>query len=141
MHTRKNIIISDEKKRIGYVSPTMNGKRHDYGMFKEEFPPPSIVFPRGIALWMDLGFTGFEKDYPDTLVMIPKKKPKGKELTADAKAWNRIVSGFRVLVEHAIGGVKRFGIVSDKFRNRKDGFDDKVMLVSCGLWNYHLKFC
>ena len=141
MHTRKNIIISDKKKRIGYVSPTMNGKRHDYGMFKEEFPPPSVVFPRGMALWMDLGFTGFEKDYPDTLVIMPKKKPKGKELTDDAKAWNRIVSGFRVLVEHAIGGVKRFGIVSDKFRNRKDGFDDKVMLVSCGLWNYHLKFC
>jgi len=141
MHTRKNIIISDKKKRIGYVSPTMNGKRHDYGMFKEEFPPPSMVFPRGIALWGDLGFTGFEKDYPDTLVIIPKKKPKGKELTADAKAWNRIVSGFRVLVEHAIGGVKRFGIVSDKFRNRKDGFDDKVMVISCGLWNYHLKFC
>ena len=141
MHTRKNIIISDKKKRIGYVSPTMNGKRHDYGMFKEEFPPPSVVFPRGMALWMDLGFTGFEKDYPDTLGIMPKKKPKGKELTADAKAWNRIVSGFRVLVEHAIGGVKRFGIVSDKFRNRKDGFDDKVMLISCGLWNYHLKFC
>ncbi len=46
MHTRKNIIISDKKKRIGYVSPTMNGKRHDYGMFKEEFPPPSIVFQK-----------------------------------------------------------------------------------------------
>ncbi len=36
-------------------------------------------------------------------------------------------------MEHAIGGVKRFGIVSDKFkfRNRKDGFDDKVILLSC----------
>jgi hypothetical protein len=141
MHTRKNIIISDNKKRIGYVGPTMNGKRHDYRMFKEEFPPPSVVFPKSIALWMDLGFVGVEKDYPDALVMMPKKKPKGKELTDDAKAWNRVVSGFRVLVEHAIGGVKRFGITADKFRNRKDGFDDKVMLVSCGLWNYHLKFC
>jgi len=48
---------------------------------------------------------------------------------------------YRVLVEHAIEGVKRFGIVSDKFHNRKDGFDDKVMVISCGLWNYHLKFC
>ena len=67
-----------------------------------------------------MGFTGFAKDYPDTLVMMPKKKPKGKESTDDAKAWNRIVGSFRVLVEHAIGGVKRFGIVSDKFRNRKD---------------------
>lgn len=141
MHTRKNIIISDKKKRIGYVGPTMNGKMHDYRMFKEEFPPPSAVFPRGIAFWMDLGFTGFEKNYPDTLVIMPKKKPKGKELNADEKAWNRIVSGFRVVVEHAIGGVKRLRVVSDKFRNRKDGYDDKVMVTSCGLWNYHLKFC
>lgn len=61
-------------------------------------------------------------------------------LIDDEKAWNRIVSGFRVLVEHAIEGVKRFGIVSDKFHNRKDGFGDKVMVISCGLWNYHLKF-
>ena len=71
-----------------------------------------------MVMWMDLGFTGFKKDYPDTLVIMPKKKPKGKELSDDAKAWNRIVSGFRVLVEHAIGGIKRFGIVSDKFRNK-----------------------
>ena len=85
---------------------------------------------------MYLGFTGFEKDYPDTLVIMSKKKPKGKELTDDAKVWNRIISSFRVLVKHAIGGVKRFGTVSDKFRNRKDGFDDKVMLISRGLWNY-----
>ena len=44
-------------------------------------------------------------------------------------------------MEHVIGGVKRFGIVSDKFRNRKDWFDDKVMVISCGLWKYRLKFC
>jgi hypothetical protein len=50
---------------------------------------------------MDLGCTGFEKDYPDTIVIISKKKPKGKELTDDAKAWNHIVSGFKVLVEYA----------------------------------------
>ncbi len=75
---------------------------------------------------MDFGFTGFEKDYPNTLIIIPKKKPNGNELTADAKAWNWIVSGFRVLVEHATGGVKRFGIVPDKFRNRKDGFMTKL---------------
>ena len=71
-----------------------------------------------MVMWMDLGFTGFKKDYPDTIVIMPKKKPKGKELTDDAKAWNRIVSGFRVLVEHAIGEIKRFGIVSYKFRNK-----------------------
>ncbi|MEA1893895.1 MAG: hypothetical protein U9N36_01585 [Euryarchaeota archaeon] len=63
----------------------MDGKRYDYRMFKEGFPPPSVEFGRGMALWMDLGFTGFEKHYPDTLAIMPKKNPKGKELTDDAK--------------------------------------------------------
>jgi hypothetical protein len=62
-------------------------------------------------------------------------------LTEEEKTKNKEISGFRVLVEHAIGGIKRFGIVTDKFRNRKAGFDDKAMLRSCGLWNYHLKHC
>jgi hypothetical protein len=68
-------------------------------------------------------------DGTERSIQRPKDDEKQKELTDDAKAWNRIVSGFRVLLEHAIGGVKRFGIVSDKFRNRKDGFGDKVMVL------------
>jgi len=27
---------------------------------------------------MDFGFAGFEKDYPDALVTMPKKKSEGK---------------------------------------------------------------
>ena len=137
-HTCKNIVISNENRRISYLSPTTEGKNHDYGIFKEEFPPPSDIFPENVTLWMDLGFIGVEKDYPCATVMMPKKKPRGKELTNEEKKHNKAINRFRVVVEHAIGGVKRFRIVTDKFRNRKGGFDDKVMLISCGLWNYHL---
>ncbi|MCK4732669.1 MAG: hypothetical protein KAT65_09455 [Methanophagales archaeon] len=115
------------------------GKKHDYGMFKKLFPPG--LFPKSITLWLDLGFTGVEKDYPEATVRMPRKKPKGKELTGGEKAQNKVISGFRVLVEHAIGGAKRFRITSDKFRNKKDEFNDVAMLISCGLWNYHLKCC
>jgi hypothetical protein len=64
---------------------------------------------------------------------MPKKKPRGKELTDEEKAKNKVISGFRVLVEHAICGIKRFRITTDRFRNRRAGLDDKVMLLSCGL--------
>ncbi len=138
-HTRKNIIITDKNRRIGYISSSMEGKKHDYGMFKELFSQE--IFPKDIALWLDLGFLGVETDYPNATVMMPKKKPKGKELTDEEKRQNKIISSIRVLVEHAIGGIKRFKIITDKCRNKKDVFNDKVMLISCGLWNYHLKFC
>jgi hypothetical protein len=87
---------------------------------------------------LDLGFTGVNKDYPDASVMKPKKKPHGKELSDKEKAKNKVISSIRVRVEHAIGGIKRMRITTDKFRNKKESFNDKAMLISCGLWNYHL---
>lgn len=138
-HTRKNILIVDKNRQIGYLSPPAEGKKHDFGMFKELFPPG--VFPKSITLWLDLGFTGVERDYPATTVMMPKKKPKRGVLTDAEKAQNKAISGFRVLVEHAIGGLKRFGIATEKCRNKDGQFNDRVMAISCGLWNYHLKCC
>jgi len=66
-----------------------------------------------------LGFTGVDKDYPDACVMMPKKKPRGKELTGEEKVQNKIISSIRVRVEHAIGGIKRMRITTDKFCNKK----------------------
>jgi len=71
-HTRKNIVIADKNRRIGYLSPPEAGKKHDYGMFKELFPQG--LFPKRITLWLDLGFTGVEKDYPEATVRMPRKK-------------------------------------------------------------------
>ena len=141
-HTKKNTIISDEDKEIRYLGPTVEGKKHDYGSFNDEFPtepPPGIPPPQeDMRFWTDLGYIGIENEYPWLNTIMPKKKPKGGELTEDEKSVNKMISGIRIKVEHAIGGVKRFGIVSDVFRNKTDNFDDKVMEISCGLWNYHL---
>jgi hypothetical protein len=59
-------------------------------------------------------------------------------LTAQQKADNRCVSQQRIGVEHALGGVKIFRIVSDVFRNFRDGFADTVMAITCGLYNLRL---
>lgn len=141
-YTKKNTIIAGEDKEIRYLGPTMEGKKHDYGSFKDEFPaepPPGMPSPQeDLRFWTDLGYTGIENDYPCLNVIMPKKKPRGGELTEDEKSVNKMISSIRVKVEHSIGGAKRFGIVSDIFRNKSDNFDDKVMEISCGLWNYHL---
>ncbi len=50
-HTKKNLIISDENNKIGYLGSTANGKEHDYSMFKNEFSPKTV--PKRIALWVD----------------------------------------------------------------------------------------
>lgn len=135
-HTRKNLIISTRKKRIGFLSKTVSGKEHDMTILKAEAPPR--VIPVRVTTHVDLGFKGLEKQYPDHRISMPQRKPRTRDLTEGQKNRNKRKSGVRVLVEHAIGGIKRLRIVSDVFRNKKENFDDQVMLISCGLWNYHL---
>ena len=48
---------------------------------------------------------------------------------------NQIYSSARVVVEHAIAGVKRCRIVKDVLRLTKDGISDLVMELACGLHN------
>jgi len=135
-HTRKNIIISTKKKRIGFLSKTVEGKESDIMVLRETAPPRYI--PPNVRTHADLGFKGLDTEYPYLRISIPAKKPRTRDLTEAQRARNKKKSGVRVLVEHAIGGVKRLGIVSQVFRNRKEGSDDTAMLISCGLWNYHL---
>lgn len=135
-HTIKNITVCDDKKRIRLLTSTQPGSKHDYGMTKEEEFPDHI--PGWTEVHVDSGFEGMDRDYEHLKLFKPKKKPRGKELPKHHKKRNTALSGIRVIVEHAIGGIKRMNIVSDIYRNRAKDFEDKVMLISSGLWNYHL---
>jgi hypothetical protein len=64
----------------------------------------------------------------------PKKKPRGRDLSEEDKAHNRLISQVRVVVEQVISGVKRCHIVKGVFRNTLPGYADTVMalaLVGC----------
>ena len=70
--------------------------------------------------------------------MHAPKKPKGKELITAEKQENRRISGIRIKVEHAIGGMKKCRIVKERFRCHKFGFEDMVILIACGLHNFRI---
>jgi hypothetical protein len=135
-HTKKNIVICDRDKRIGFLGKTTQGKEHDFPMLKSEDVLSHI--PKDVMAHCDLGFQGIDKEFPDVKSVLPQKKPRGKELSADDKEQNKAKSRIRILVENAIAGVKRLRIVSGTYRNRLKDFDDLVMLICAGLWNYHL---
>lgn len=135
-HTVKNIIIADKHKRIGFLSKTEGGRQHDFSMLKEHAPPEHI--PITIKQHLDLGFKGYQTQFPCHKISMPDKKPRTRELCNAKKEKNTRKSRVRVLVEHTICGAKRFRITTDIFRNKLKGFEDKAMLIPCGLWNYHL---
>lgn len=135
-HTRKNLIITDKKKRIGFLSKTEGGSKHDFNILKEQALPDHI--PKKIKKHLDRGFQGFEKQYPGHYLSMPQRKPRTKELSPSIKKQNKRKSGLRIIVEHAVWGIKRFRIIADVFRNKKKNADDQAIFIACGLWNYHL---
>jgi hypothetical protein len=136
-HTRKNTIISTEKRRIILVSPSKNGKIHDKKQVDKEGTVNHI--PSDVSIWVDMGFQGIQKCLRNgNDVFMPKKKPRGKQLTPEDKLENKVIASLRMPVEHSINGIKRFGCLSQTYRNKK-GIDDKFIFVCAGLWNFHLK--
>lgn len=136
IHGRKNIIVSDRKKRVLVLTKTKSARRHDKRLADKEGLFETI--PKDVEVFADTGFLGEQMVHPR--IWLPKKKPKGRKLTEDEKLTNKIISSYRVIAEHAIAGIKRYQAVTQTYRNRKPYFDDKLILLAAGLWNYHLSY-
>jgi hypothetical protein len=132
-------------KVIVFLGRTCSGHNHDYSMLKQEFPP-DIDWFRDIHVRVDLGYQGIQSDDKSDQIEIPHKKPRkskknqNPELSAEQKAMNKVLSQVRIVVEHAIGGMKRYNILVHGFRNRKENFEDDVIGVCAGLWNLVLSY-
>lgn len=132
-------------KAVLFVGNTVLGAKHDYKMLKEEFPCSQSWFVK-TSVWIDLGYIGFAKDYECEGLKIPFKKPyktknnPNPQLTQEQKEYNRKVSKTRVIVENAIGGIKRYNILVQKFRNKSEQLRDKAIFIAAGLWNFSIKF-
>jgi len=139
-HTIKNTVMASPEKVILFLGQSFAGRHHDYAMFKQEFPAEHNWFET-IKAQVDLGYQGIKTDYPDAVTDIPFKKPRKSKknpnphLSDEQKDYNRAVSRARIYVEHAIGGMKRFNILVQRFRNRIQGFVDDVIAICAGLWN------
>ena len=81
----------------------------------------------------DSGYQGILKLHKNS--EIPKKKPKGGELSVAEKLENRRISCKRVFVENIIAKFKVFKIVANKYRNRRKRFELRTSLI-CGILNY-----
>ena len=109
-----------------------NGKKHDFRLLKES----KVHVRESTLLLTDTGYLGLQKEHDNT--SMPKKKSKHYPLTREDKKRNSELSSQRVLNEHVIGMIKRFKIVSDRYRNRRKRFGLRFNLIA-GLYNFELK--
>lgn len=120
-------------KKTGQVICTnfSNGKRHDFRLFKES----GVFFQSKTKVLTDTGYQGMQKIHPNS--ELPQKKRKNVSLTKDEKQKNKELASQRVLNENVIGILKRFKIISDRYRNRRKRFGLRFNLIA-GIYNFEL---
>ena len=133
--TRKHIVISTPNKKVLVLGKSKTGRRHDWRIAQRQQLLDYI--PPDVTAWMDSGFIGAERIHPNS--QICAKAAKNHPLTAEQKQNNRIISAFRIPVEHANAGIKRMNAAADIWRSKTGGMDDHVMLIAAGLWNFYLE--
>jgi DDE superfamily endonuclease len=133
-HTRKNLVMTDNKKKILIISPTKHGRVHDKKM-SDKFAFVTNL-PESVTAIVDTGFVGIQKQHANTF--IPKKKSKSNPVIEYDRQFNKLISSCRIPVEHAIGGMKNWKIFSEIMRNKK-GIDDYFNFIIAGLHNFKLE--
>ena len=108
-----------------------NGKRHDFRLFAES----GTHMRAETQALTDTGYLGIEKLHANSVQ--PRKSSKLHKLTREDKLYNHSVSSDRIANEHVIGSLKRFKIISDKYRNRRKRFGLRFNLI-CGIHNFEL---
>lgn len=121
-----------DKKTLKVICTAFsNGKKHDFKLFKES----RVRWTSHRYGLTDSGYMGIKKLQKTT--KLPKKSSKKKPLTSEEKKENQKISSERVANENVIGSLKRFKILSDKYRNRRKRFGLRFNLIS-GIYNHGL---
>src|SRR6476620_4506445 len=133
-HTIKTQYMVNGEGTILHKTRHERGRIHDYEIFKNKHP----TTPPQVENVLDLGYLGVQNDFPTVKSVLPfRKKRKKGELSNEEKKHNRRHSKLRVIVEHTVSRIKKFGIMGTKFRNRLGRYDRTSDIVS-GLVNFRI---
>jgi len=105
------------------------GKTHDFNLFKKS----KLKFFNTTKIIADSGYQGICSLHKNS--EIPIKSSKNHKLSAEEKLYNRCVSKKRIYIEHINRYIKRFKILSSRYRNKRRKSGLRVSLI-CGIYNF-----
>ena len=107
------------------------GRTHDFKLFKES----GVHFQQAQLCLADAGYQGLQKRHH--LSQTPYKKPRGKKLSPEHQKANKLLASQRILIEMVFSMLKRFRILSSRYRNRRRRWGLRLNLIA-GLYNFEL---
>ncbi len=135
-HTIKTQLFIERKTgQILDLSPPFPGSIHDYKLFK--LTKIGNRLPRNKPCYLDKGYQGAKKDYPDLELFLPQKANRWHKLAEKDRAKNKILNKIRVKVEHSILKCKRFKILSQTYRHSLEDYFQRFRVIA-GIINFQL---
>lgn len=135
-HSVKNTVVSDEFQFIHFLGYTWRGAIHDKRMAVQEIPALQKSCFQHLWLSKDAGYEGYHP--PGVHLLQPYKAKRNKPLTDQQNQYNKWMSSIRVVVENAIGAMKRLRIVKDRFRGKVRKNIDQIINIAAGLHNFRV---
>jgi hypothetical protein len=132
-HTVKTQYMVNTKGLILHKTGYKRGRKHDYDIYKHNHP----VTPPQVENVFDLGYLGVEKDFTTVKSVLPIRKRRNKMLSYEETTYNKKHSRLRIIIDHTICRLKKFGIMGTRFRNRLGKYDHVSDIVS-GLLNFRI---
>lgn len=132
-HTLILLLICDRKGQIVFVGQLFAGAQVDFTLFKKELAHFAYAT---LQVGVDLGFAGIKNYLPTSPVQIGHKKPKNQELTQQQQHKNKAIAKVRVVVEDAIGGMKRYFMLRHENRIRLRNKISEAVEICASLWNF-----
>ena len=131
MHTIKTQIEIGTETLLIYSIDFAKGSTHDFQLFKKS----KHDFNSNTTLFVDKGYVGITKIHLNTI--IPIKGSRYHQLSKAEKWYNCEISKIRIAIEHVNAFIKKFKIVSTRFRNRRKNFKLFMSLI-CGIYNFEI---
>lgn len=110
------------------------GREHDFNLFKRS----QVRFKPKTKARADRGYQGIQHQHSNSQTPIRKlAKKTNKTLSSQQKAYNREWASKRMAIEHIVGKLKVFRILSERYRNRRRRFGRRLNLIAA-LYNLDL---
>lgn len=132
-HAYKNKVDCLDDQYVVFLSGTYLGTVHDKKIADME----DCRYPLGTRLRQDSGFQGYGPQ--GVHIAMPFKKPYNGELSGMQKWYNQYVGQRRIVIEHAIMGIKRFHIIQRACRLAGFWTRDRIMGICTAIHNLRVR--
>jgi len=138
VHTFKTQITVSKRGRILDISKSYSGRIHDKTVLEKEKTLSRL--PGKTRKRMDKGYDGVIQEYPASNIILPHKRRRNSPpLTRGQKMANTIRAKERVMGENTIARLKKYPILSDKYRSAENSYNQHFRNIAA-LCNFRLLF-